>query len=378
MAFLVDQLVFSPNDIDLQYSPLRQSIQADTYVLGAFNPGLTRLPSGNLLIMIRVAEALNQPIIGETIHAIRWDAERGYHLDTYPLNSVNAADPRKFQLLGNTYKVMALTSLSWLLPVELTADGTQVVRIHYDKIIAPQRTYQEYGVEDARITKIDDTYYMTTCSVSSERHSTTLYTSTDGLTYTLNGIILDHQNKDMVFFEGKISGRFFALTRPLGDLYFATRPESPYYAGPSINLAQSPDGLHWKPLDEPFIRARKGTASTMKLGGGTQPVLTDEGWLMLYHGVELRGQVGIYRTFWALLDKDDPTKILYLDDKQPVLEANPALIEPIKDQLYLSDVVFTTGLVDAGDYYIVASGECDLACRITHIPKDFFTLSDKQ
>jgi predicted GH43/DUF377 family glycosyl hydrolase len=372
MAFSVDQLIFSPSDIDLSYSPLRQSIQVDTYVLGAFNPGLARLPNGNLLIMIRVAEALNQPIIGNTIHAIRWDAEAGYQLDTYPLNSVNAADPRKFQLLGNPYKVMALTSLSWLLPVEISPDGTKVLQIHYDKIIAPQRTYQEYGVEDARITKIDDTYYMTTCSVSSERHSTTLYTSTDGLTYKLEGIILDHQNKDMVFFEGKIDGRFFALTRPLGDLYFATRPASPYYPGPTINLAQSPDGLHWKPLDEPFIHPRKGSSSTMKLGGGTQPILTDQGWLMLYHGVELKGVVGIYRTFWAILDTNDPTRILHLEDTKPVLEANATLTEPISDQLYLSDVVFTTGIVDAGDHFVVASGECDLACRITHIPKNVF------
>ncbi|GAB4024125.1 glycoside hydrolase family 130 protein [Spirosoma koreense] len=372
MPFTVDQLIFSPNDIDLQFSPLRSSIQAETYVLGAFNPGLARLPNGNLLIMIRVAEALNQSIIGEQIHAIRWDAEAGYQLDAYPLNSVNAADPRKFQLLGSPYKVMALTSLSWLLPVELTADGTSVVQIHYDKIIAPQRSYQEYGVEDARITKIEDTYYMTTCSVSSERHSTTLYTSTDGLNYTLQGIILDHQNKDMVFFEGKIDGKFFALTRPLGDLYFASRPGSPYYGGPAINLAQSPDGLHWKPHDEPFIRARKGSPSTMKLGGGTQPILTDDGWLMLYHGVELQGIVGIYRTFWALLDAHDPSRILHLEDTHPVLEAATALTEPIKDQLYVSDVVFTTGLVDAGDRYIVASGESDLACRITHIPKTVF------
>ncbi len=375
MAFLTDKLIFSPKDIDLSYSPLRQSIVADTYVLGAFNPGLTRLPNGNLLIMIRVAEALSQPIIGEMIHAIRWDAEAGYQLDTYPLNSVNAADPRKFQLLGHPYKVMALTSLSWLLPVELTADGTSVVQIHYDKLIAPQRTYQEYGVEDARISKVEDTYYMTTCSVSSERHSTTLYTSADGLTYTLEGIILDHQNKDMVFFDGKIDGRFFALTRPLGDLYFATRPASPYYAGPTINIAQSPDGLHWKPVDEPFIRARKGSASTMKLGGGSQPILTDRGWLMLYHGVELKGLVGIYRTFWALLDTNNPSHILHIEDTRPILEAAPELTEPIKDQLYLSDVVFTTGIVEMDDYYVVASGECDLACRITHIPKSAFEVT---
>ncbi|WP_421826262.1 glycosidase [Larkinella sp.] len=375
MAFSTDLLVFSPNDVDLQYSPLRRTIQADTYVLGAFNPGLTRLPNGNLLMMIRVAEALNQPIIGEQIHAIRWDAAKGYVLDSYPLASVNAADPRKFQVLGHPCKVMALTSLSWLLPVELTPDGTRVVTVHYDKTIAPERSYQEYGIEDARITKIEGTYYMTTCSVSSERHSTTLYTSTDGLNYALQGILLDHQNKDMVFFEGKIDGRFFALTRPLGDLYFAARPDSAYYPGPSINLASSPDGLHWKPVEEPLIRARKGSASTLKIGGGTQPILTDQGWLLLYHGVELRELVGVYRTFWALLDAADPRKILHWEDRTPILEANPDLTGPLKDQLYLSDVVFTTGIIDAGNQYIVASGECDLACRITHIPKPILRLN---
>ncbi|QJW88290.1 glycosidase [Spirosoma taeanense] len=373
MNFPTDLIIFGPNDIDLQSSPLRTSIQAETYVLGAFNPGLTRLPNGNLLIMIRVAEALRQPIVGTHIHAIRWDPEQGYVLDEYPLDDVNAADPRKFQLLNHPVRIMALTSLSWLLPVELNVDGTEVRHIHYDKIIAPRKSYQEYGVEDARISKIEDTYYMTTCSVSAERHSTTLYTSTDGLNYDLQGIILDHQNKDMLLFEGKVNGKFYALTRPLGDLYFAYPPGSPYLPGPAMHLAQSPDALHWKPTDAPFIRGRKGSTSTAKIGGGTQPILTDQGWLLLYHGVERQGIVGIYRTFWALLDANDPSRILRLEDQTPVLESRPDLLHELKDQMYLSDVVFTTGILDAGDHYIVASGEVDLACRITHMPKEVFT-----
>jgi hypothetical protein len=60
-------------------------------------------------------------------------------------------------------------------------------------------------------------------------------------------------------------------------------------------------------------------------------------------------------------------------DEQPVLEANPELTRPISHQMYLpTPVVFTTGVADAGDHYIVASGEADLACRITHIPKALF------
>jgi hypothetical protein len=40
--------------------------------------------------------------------------------------------------------------------------------------------------------------------------------------------------------------------------------------------------------------------------------------------------------------------------------------------MYVRDVVFTTGIADGGGYYVVASGEADLACRITHIPKSVF------
>jgi predicted GH43/DUF377 family glycosyl hydrolase len=75
----------------------------------------------------------------------------------------------------------ALTSLSWLLTVELTPDGTQRVAIHYDKAIVPACSFQCYVIEDPRISRVDGCYLMTTCSVSPERHSTTLYTSDDGI-----------------------------------------------------------------------------------------------------------------------------------------------------------------------------------------------------
>ena len=55
-----------------------------------------------------------------------------------------------------------------------------------------------------------------------------------------------------------------------------------------------------------------------------------------------------------------------------MLEANAELTRPLEDLMYVRDVVFTTGIVDAGDHFIVASGESDLACRITHVPKDAF------
>ena len=367
---MFDQLVFTPADIDLSRSPLAGKVGAETYVLGAFNPGMTRLANGNLLLMVRVAEALRQPIKGGNVHAIRWQ-DGAYLLDAWPLQMVDTKDPRKFLIPGGGWKVMALTSLSWLLPVELDAEGRSVVAVHYDKAIAPRTSYQCYGVEDARISKVGDRYLMTTCSVSPERHSTTLYTSADALDWQLEGIVLDHQNKDMLIFEGLIGGQYWAQTRPLGDLYFAYPPGSEWRAGPSINLSRSPDALHWKPHDKPGIRPHAATVSTARMGGGAPPILTDRGWLTLWHGVEPSGVVGIYRTYWSILDRDDPS-ITVATQHKPLLEPDPALTEPLKDQMYLDNVVFTTGIADAGDFYVVASGEADLACRITHIDKQVF------
>lgn len=375
--FLADRLVLKPDDIDLSRSPLAGHLDAETYVLGAFNPGLARLPNGNLLMMVRVAEALRTPVRDGKVHAIRWE-EGCYVLDGWPLEFVNTADPRKFEVRGYGWKVMALTSLSWLLPVELSPDGLERVAIHYDRAIAPKGSWQCYGVEDARISRVGDRWLMTTCSVSPERHSTTLHSSSDAMNWQDEGVVLDHGNKDMLIFEGQIGGQYWAQTRPLGALFFAYPPGSEWHAGPSINHATSPDALHWKPHIEPAIRPHSGTAHTARIGGGTPPILTEvagqRGWLTLWHGVEPKEIVGIYRTYWSLLDPDEPWKVL-ATSHAPLLEADAELTRTLEDQMYVHDVVFSTGIADAGDHFIVASGEADLACRITHVPKSAFVAS---
>jgi predicted GH43/DUF377 family glycosyl hydrolase len=367
-----DRLLFAPDDVDLSRSPLAGHLGVETYVLGAFNPGLARLPNGNLLMMVRVAEALRTPIRDGRIHAIRW-VEGRYILDVWPLDFVDTADPRKFLIRGAGWKTMALTSLSWLLPVELSPDGRERVAVHYDKAIQPQFSFQCYGVEDARISRVEDRWLMTTCSVSPERHSTTLYSSVNGLDWTFEDIVLDHQNKDMLIFEGRIGGQFWAQTRPIGELYFVYPPGSEWRAGPSINLATSPDALHWKPYRKPGIRPHAATMATARIGGGAPPILTKDGWLALWHGVEPKEIVGVYRTYMSVLDRDDPSRTVRTDH-EPVLVANPELTQPLDHQMYIHDVVFTTGIADGGDVYIVASGEADLACRITYIPKSRFGL----
>src|SRR3546814_11196387 len=122
--------------IYLSRSPLRRGVNEPTFVLGAFNPGLARLPSGNLLLMVRVAEALQNAVSGTDVHAIRWTPE-GYVLDPHPLDSVEFNDPRPFALKRGHYALLALTSLSCVLPVEIFADCCTVSEVNYETAIQP-------------------------------------------------------------------------------------------------------------------------------------------------------------------------------------------------------------------------------------------------
>ncbi|HOZ27191.1 MAG TPA: hypothetical protein PK080_07510 [Hyphomonadaceae bacterium] len=368
----MDQIIFRPRDVDLARSPLRGQINDETFVLGAFNPGLTRLPNGNLLLLVRIAEALKNPVRSDHVAILRWSNGR-FGIDRHSLEEIDTQDPRELRVRGGLHRTIILTSISWLLPVELSADGSRIIATYYDRAITPRAPYQEYGVEDPRISRVDGRYLMTSCSVSAERLCTSLYTSDNALDWKLEGVVLDHQNKDMLIFEGRVRDKFMALTRPAGEVYLLPPPDADFLPGPAIQLAQSPDALHWKPLDHGSIRPRKGSPSSMKVGGGTPPILTPDGWLELYHGVEPGKVVGKYRTFWALLDRDDPSRVLRLEDETPLLEANPALSPDLDGARYIHDIVFTTGIVEDADAYLIASGEDDIACRLTRIPKSRFS-----
>ena len=373
--YAVDRLVFCPDDIDLGRSPLAGQLGMETYVLGAFNPGMTRLANGNLLMMVRVAEALREPIARRPGPRDPLGARDAIVLDGWPLELADTADPRKFLLRGGGWKVMALTSLSWLLPVELTPDGLEVVAIHYDKAIAPEGTWQCYGVEDARISQVDgrmaDDDLLGQPGAAFD-HALPLRTI--ALDWRFEGIVLDHQNKDMLIFEGLIGGQYWAQTRPLGDLYFAYPPGSEWRAGP----VDQPRHLARRAALEahaskPGIRPHAGTVATARIGGGTPPILTDRsGWLTLWHGVEPSGD---RRHLPHLLvaarsrrSVEGPRAPTTRRCSRPI----PTLTAPLEEQMYVRDVVFTTGIADAGDHFIVASGEADLACRITHVPKAAF------
>ena len=79
----------------------------------------------------------------------------------------------------------------------------------------PENIYERFGIEDPRITRISDRYYITYSAISDITGITTCLASTDDfISFTRHGVIFLPDNKDVVIFPEKISGRYYALNRP--------------------------------------------------------------------------------------------------------------------------------------------------------------------
>jgi len=375
-----DKIIFSPNDIREDYKSLSNDLGQETEILGTFNPGMAKLPNGNLLLMIRVAEALKEWNTEEYILTPRFDAKlEKYVIDKYSKENIILREPRLFvQKQQNNTLALGLTSISWLLPVEISPDASRIINIHYDQIIVPKRKLEEMGIEDPRITLINDVYYMTIVAVSSNRICTCLYKSKDGLSYGYMDIIFEHQNKDVVLFPDKINGQYHTLTRPEGNnTSIGFPPQEKYLAGPFINVATSLDLLYWKPIEDVLKLLEKQSFYTSRIGPGAPPITHYLNgklyYLELFHGVEHQGanEVGKYRTFAMLINKDNPTEINAIS-REPVLQYNEDLKDQIHGKLLIEeDVVFTTGITTYNEDYIIASGELDTATRLTRVSQDY-------
>ena len=235
------------------------------------------------------------------------------------------------------------------------------------------------GVEDPRITRIGDTYYM----------AYTAYGSVDGslgprialarshdlfawermglvslgpLNVTINGESRRIElalvpNKDAILFPERIGGRYCMMHRPM----FPNSIGLPQ----SIWLSWSHDLLHWD--DHQLVLSPTLPWESLKVGGGTPPLRTPHGWLTFYHGVEGLADTDPNRRYHAgalLLDLDNPARILY-QSPQPVLSPQS------HDETVgvVSNVVFPTGVVAQADGRIdVYYGMADQAIGLATTP----------
>lgn len=196
----------------------------------------------------------------------------------------------------------------------------------------PFREYEEFGVEDPRITLIEGVYYITYSAYSRYGVRIALAKTTDFMSVERISLITQADYRNTVLFPEKIGGRYVRLDRPHSEI-------SPW----SIWITYSPDLVHWgdsrvvmKPVPYHW--------DEMKIGPGAPPIKTNKGWLSIYHGVFPTMDGAVYRLGVALHKLDDPAQILGVCDRWILQPEDPWEIVG-----YVHNVVFTCGAVPEDD-----------------------------
>jgi len=312
--------------------------RTDLEVVGAFNPAVIR-HDGEVLLLLRVAEA--PPASAGQVASPIYNADtRSIEIKTWSLSGdVNVSDPRVIIVGGRIW----LTSISHL-RIARSNDG-----IHFEVDASPamsaENEYETFGIEDARITFIDGTYWINYSAVSPHGVSTALASTKDFKTFERHGIIFPPSNKDVTIFPERIDGRYVALHRPQLD----------GFERPAMWIATSPDLVSWG--GHSFLAAARDESwDNAKVGGGAVPfrVKTDDydGWLAIYHGVT--DSPVTYSLGALLLDAEDPSRVI-ARSRDPILWPETSY----EQNGFFDGVVFTCGLLVDGDMVRVYYGAAD-------------------
>lgn len=204
---------------------------------------------------------------------------------------------------------------------------------------------------DPRVTYLDGKYWITWCN---GYHGPTIgvgFTEDFKTFYQCENALLPF-NRNGVLFPEKIDGKYALLSRPsdnghtpFGDIFLSFSPDMKYW------------GEHRHVMSPmPF---EQSAWQCTKVGAGSVPILTEEGWLMFYHGVITTCNGYRYSMGAVLLDKDEPWKVL-LRSKDYLL-APAALYELTGD---VPDVVFPCAALTEGDKVCVYYGAADTCVGI--------------
>jgi predicted GH43/DUF377 family glycosyl hydrolase len=190
------------------------------------------------------------------------------------------------------------------LTVARSKDGVSGWRVEPHPSLAPDPAHPEeiWGVEDPRITWLEEPgcFAVTYTAYSPAGPLVALATTRDFRSFERLGAILPPENKDAALFPSKHDGSFLILHRPVAGMSGMAH----------IWLARSPDLRHWGE-HEVLLPARSGPFwDAGKVGLSAPPLRTDEGWLILYHGVKHTCAGCIYRQGLALLDLADPRRVV--------------------------------------------------------------------
>jgi predicted GH43/DUF377 family glycosyl hydrolase len=271
-------------------------------------------------------------------------------------------------------------------------DGPLTVAERWDEpFMVPEFDYESQGVEDARIIKVDDLYYMTYTGYDGTNARGALATSKDLVHFTKQGLIVPpityaefvsivenqgkvhedyylNQNfyylatdiekkklvwdKNVIFFPRRINGKLTFLHR--------LRPGIQLVSVDSLSeLTETFWRDYFHELHQHIVLDPIHEHELSYIGGGCPPIETEYGWLLIYHGVIKTDKGLIYSACAAMLDLNNPIKEIA---RLPYALFSPEFEWELKGEV--NNVVFPTGTALFGDTLFIYYGAADtlIAC----------------
>ncbi len=230
-----------------------------------------------------------------------------------------------------------------------SSDGIAFTR-RAEPVFVPAEEYEkDGGVEDPRLVKFDDTYYLTYTGYNKKDAQLCLATSKDLIRWERKGVILPaykgrwnvRWTKSGAIVRQKIGGKYW--------MYFlGTSADNKDQTG----LAYSSDLIHWiEATDGPVLPVRPGQFDSRVAEPGPAPIVTEKGIVLIYNGADDKL---VYRTGVAVFDGKDPRRL--------IARSHAPVFAPEKqweEVGQVPNVVFVEGMIRRGNRYWLYYGGAD-------------------
>jgi predicted GH43/DUF377 family glycosyl hydrolase len=233
-----------------------------------------------------------------------------------PWSSTGLFNPAALEYKGKTVLLFRATDARMISRIGYadSADGLHF-KVRPQPVLQPEVPYEQGGgVEDPRLVRIDNTFYLTYTGYNGKDAQLCLAISKDLIHWQRKGIILPAYQgswntkwtKSGAILAQKVKGRWWMY-------YLGTRTDPDGQDRDYMGLASSPDLLHWADATAaPVLPRRPGAFDSRVMEPGPPPILLSAGILLLYNGAS---DALVYGPAWALFDREDPSKLIARADR---------------------------------------------------------------
>ena len=223
----------------------------------------------------------------------------------YPANAV--FNPAAAAVDGETVLLARVEDLRGIshLTIARSSNGVDGWSIDTEPLLSPAAGVdsEQWGFEDPRVVWVAelDRWVITCTAYGPAGPAVYLATTEDFTTIERYGIVRHPEDKNAALLPHRIDGRWVLFHRPKTEFGGAHG---------EILISRSADLVSWS-SPEQVLQPRDGAWwDSLRIGIGPPPLLTEHGWLLVYHGVKQTVSGDLYRVGLALLDLAEPTRVL--------------------------------------------------------------------